>query len=179
MKTLMLLRHAKSGRDDRVVRDVDRPLNREGHRAAQLVGRYLKRQGLAFDRVVASPAVRVKETLIEVEAGYGTALIPVWDRRVYLATAETLLEIVREQPDAAARVLLVGHSPGLEDLLLLLVPAAANGMRDAVEHQYPTAGIAELTLAVDDWGAVAPGGATLIRFVRPRDLDPTPGRDAG
>jgi phosphohistidine phosphatase len=63
MKTLTLLRHAKSGWDDPVARDFDRPLNPKGHRAAQAVGRYMKAIGLGFDHVVASPAVRVTETL--------------------------------------------------------------------------------------------------------------------
>lgn len=182
MKTLTLLRHAKSGWDDPVQRDFDRPLNPKGRRAAATVGRHLKREGFGFDHVVASPALRVQQTLDEVASGYGRAITPNWDRRVYLASAATLLDLIHELPDTAAAALLVGHNPGLEDLVLLLVPdagpKAGGGPRDAVEEKYPTASVAELSFPVDRWADVAEGGATLNRFVRPRDLDPSLGPDA-
>lgn len=180
MKTLTLLRHAKSGWDDGVERDFDRPLNPKGRRAAQTIGRHLRREALAFDHVVASPAQRVVETVAEVEAGYGASLSPEWDRRLYLAPAAALLEVVRALADAHARVLLVGHNPGLEDLVLDLVPddAAGGAPRDAVERKYPTAALAELTWS-GGWADVRSGGATLTRFTRPRDLDPALGPDEG
>jgi hypothetical protein len=71
MKTLILLRHAKSGWDDPGLRDFDRPLNAKGQRAAALVGRNLRAMGLSFDRVLASPAVRVVETIDHAGRGYG------------------------------------------------------------------------------------------------------------
>ena len=171
MKTLTLLRHAKSGWDDPVARDFDRPLNARGRRAAAAMGRQMRSLGLAFDHVVASPAVRVTETIAEVEAGYGRTLAPEWDKRAYLASVATLLDLVRETDEAHARLLLVGHNPGLEELVLELVPDAAGGLRDAVEEKYPTATLAELTFDVAAWRDCGPGGATLTRFVRPRDLD--------
>lgn len=176
MKTLTLLRHAKSGWDDAVQRDFDRPLNAKGRRAAQAVGRHLKREGLRFDHVIASPAVRVQQTLDEVGAGYGDAFQPAWDRRIYLASAATLLDLVRDLDDAHGAVLLVGHNPGLEDLVLLLVPDA-EPMRGAVEEKYPTASLAELSFPIARWRDAAQGGAALTRFVRPRDLDPSLGPD--
>lgn len=177
MKTLTLLRHAKSGWDDPVSRDFDRPLNPKGRRAAAMVGRHLRTLGLEFDHVVASPAVRVEETLAEVQAGLGRRLAPAWDRRIYLASAATLLEVVHDLPDTAERVLLVGHNPGIEELVLTLVPETADGLRDDVEQKYPTASVAELTLA-SGWDGAAAGAASLNRFIRPRDLDPTLGPDA-
>lgn len=178
MKTLTLLRHAKSGWDDAVQRDFDRPLNAKGRRAATAVGTEMRRLGLRFDRVVASPAVRVCETLDAVAEGYGSRLAAEWERRIYMASAATLADLVREQPDGADRLLLVGHNPGLEDLVLLLVPEAADGLRHEVEEKYPTASLAELTLPCDHWTDLADGAATLARFVRPRDLDPSLGPDA-
>ena len=177
VKTLTLLRHAKSGWNDPVARDVDRPLNPKGKRAAALIGRHLRSEGLAFDHVVASPAVRVGETIDEVVTGYGRTLAPAVDRRIYLASAVTLLDVVRDLPDAASQVLMVGHNPGLEDLVLLLVPAGQNALRDTAEEKYPTATVAELQFDIGAWSAAAAGGATLTRFVRPRDLDPTLGPD--
>ncbi len=181
MKTLTLLRHAKSGWDDGVARDFDRPLNPKGRRAAQTMGRHLRAADYAFDHVVASPAVRVIETLDAVAEGYGVALSPVWDRAIYLASAATLLDLVRELPDSAGHALLVGHNPGIEELVLLLVADTVGeggaALRDAVEAKYPTGTLAELTLP-DGWDGAARGTATLTRFVRPRDLDASLGPDA-
>ncbi len=176
VKTLTLLRHAKSGWDDMSLRDFDRTLNAKGRRAAATIGRHLRDEGLAFDRVVASPAVRVTETLDAVATGLGRRIVPEWDKRLYLASADTLIEVIREQSPAIDRVLLVGHNPGLEDLVLTLVPDTADTLRDAVEDKYPTASLAELTLAAG-WESAGSGKATLARFVRPRDLDPSLGPD--
>src|SRR3546814_4210994 len=74
------------------------------------------------DQVTASPAARVKGTLESVETGYGAPLDPHFDRRIYLASAETLLDVIHDTPDNADPLLLVGHNPGLEELVLLLVP---------------------------------------------------------
>ncbi len=178
MKTLTLLRHAKSGWNDPVARDFDRPLNGRGRRAAQTMGRHMRALGLGFDRVVASPAVRVVETLAEVSEGYGTAIRPDWDRRVYLASGMTLLDVVHALPDDADRVLLVGHNPGLEDLALALVPDSVDdALRDELETKYPTATLTEMALDIDSWADAAPGAASMTRFVRPRDLDPALGPD--
>lgn len=175
MKTLTLLRHAKSGWDDPVARDFDRPLNPKGQRAAAMVGRHMKALGLAFDHVVASPAARVVETLDHLGQGYGSELAPAWDKRIYLASPATLIDVVHDLPVAAEHVLLVGHNPGLEELVLQLVPNGA--LRDQVAIKFPTATLAEMTFDVEGWREVQAGSAALTRFVRPRDLDPSLGPD--
>jgi phosphohistidine phosphatase len=175
MKTLTLLRHAKSAWDDPVARDFDRPLNTRGRRAARTIGREMKAQGLAFDAIVASPAVRVMETLADVAEGYGQALDAQFDKRIYLATTETLLELVQEADDRVHRLLLVGHNPGLETLAMLLT--TGEGLRAELAVKYPTATIAEIQLPVDHWRDVSQGIGTLARFIRPRDLDPELGPD--
>jgi len=178
MKRLTLLRHAKSGDDGTVTRDFDRPLNAKGRRAARAIGRYMRDHALGFDIVIASPAVRVAETLQEVEAIYGSGLAPHWNKTLYLATADELLDAVHGAPAAAGNILLVGHNPGLEQLVLRLVPPRADGdARGEIEIKYPTASLAEMVLAVDRWDQVADGGGDLVRFVRPRDLDPELGPD--
>ena len=178
MKRLTLLRHAKSGDDGMVARDFDRPLNAKGRRAARAVGRYMRDQALRFDAVIASPAARVVETLQEVEAVYGSSLAPHWDKRLYLATADELLDAVHGVPADATTILLVGHNPGLEQLVLRLVPPRTKGdARGEVEIKYPTASLAEMAFGVERWDQVVDGGGELVRFVRPRDLDPELGPD--
>src|SRR3546814_2751588 len=99
------------------------------------------------DQVTASPAARVKETLESVETGYGAPLDPHFDRRIYLASAETLLDVIHDTPDNADTLLLVGPNPGLEELVLLLVPdREEDGEREKLEGKYPTASIARITL---------------------------------
>ncbi len=179
MKKLILFRHAKSDWHDPVPRDFDRPLNGKGRRAARAIGQHARAIGIIFDRVVASPAVRVTETLDEFAAGYGKMPDAGFDRRIYLASAQTLLEVVQDADDQAGSVLLVGHNPGLEDLVFLLVPEGGDDdAREQVEEKYPTASIAEITLAVDHWADAESGSGTLDRFTRPRDLDPAFGPDS-
>ncbi|HEY7809442.1 MAG TPA: histidine phosphatase family protein [Allosphingosinicella sp.] len=177
MKTLTLLRHARSDWDDQVQRDFDRPLNPRGRRAARTVGREMKRLGLAFDHCIASPAVRVRETLAEVEAAFGP-LEPRFDQRIYLADPDTLLDLVRAAPEEATSLLLVGHNPGLEMLALSLAARGASPLIGEVEVKYPTGTLAELSLPVERWADVTEGRAQLIRFIRPRDLDPNLGPDS-
>lgn len=176
MKRLTLLRHAKSDWDDPVKRDFDRPLNGRGERAALTMGEYAAGRKMAFDRVVASPAQRVKETLETFFQGYGQSVEPQWDRRIYLASASTLIDVIHDIPDDAASVLMAGHNPGFEDLVLTLVADdGTSPLRDDVETKFPTASLAVLDLDVKSWGEVAENVATLTAFTRPRDLDPALG----
>lgn len=179
MKTLTLFRHAKSGWDSPVSRDFDRPINTRGEKGARMIGHHLRDAGWTFDYVISSPAVRCTETLDAVWEGYGRILHPNWDRRIYLASGATLLDVVNDLPGDAARVLMCGHNPGLEDLIFMLVPdVKGDTLRDVVEEKFPTAAIAELTLDVPDWASVKEGQARFTRLIRPRDLDATLGPDA-
>ena len=178
MKTLTLLRHAKSGWDAPGLRDFDRPLNAKGQRAARMIGEHLRQQQVSFDRIAASPAVRVIETLEHFYAGYGQRLTPIWERSIYLAAVETLLDLIQETPDACERLLLVGHNPSFEDLVLGLVPdGGEDHVRDDIEDKFPTGSVAEIAFEVERWRDVVEGKGRLVRFVRPRDLDPALGPD--
>ncbi len=181
MKTLTLLRHAKSGYDDPLLRDFDRPLNDRGRRAAATIGRWLKAarergEMPDFDHVSASPAVRVRQTIDGVEDGLKGRLAPLYEQRIYLASSATLVELVAGFGDGCHHAMLVGHNPGLEDLLLELVPPG-NRLRQEVEIKYPTATLAHMTLDIDRWAQVDGGRAMLTHFIRPRDLDPALGPD--
>lgn len=175
MKQLILFRHAKSGWDDPVARDFDRPLNPRGFKAAGRMGKVAAQKDLTFDRIISSPAVRCTETLNGFLAAYGTDMAPQWDRRAYLASSATLLDLLHEVPDTVERLLLVGHNPGLEDLILTLVPDdRSSPLRDEVERKFPTASLAVMEWE-GDWASLREGAARLTHFVRPRDVDPTLG----
>ncbi len=184
MKTLTLLRHAKSAWDDPVARDFDRPLNAKGQKAAVTIGRRAAEMELSPQRLVASPALRVKQTLISFTEGmapHSPAAIanPVWDQQAYLASSATLLDIIRATSDDVDHLMLTGHNPGLEDLILdLVADDGSSPLRDIVETKYPTASLAQLVWDGDSWGNLdADTGARLTVLIRPRDLDPTLGPD--
>ncbi|MEL6485895.1 MAG: histidine phosphatase family protein [Pseudomonadota bacterium] len=175
MKTLGLLRHAKSEWDDAVKRDFDRGLNQRGRRGAALMGEHVVAEDINWGLALASPAVRVRETL----EGARLGLAPVFDERLYLASAETILDVVsthaakvegEAEPDA---ILVIGHNPGLQETILdLVAPARENALFKEAAIKFPTASFAVLECAIDSWSALKARCATLVHFARPRDLDP-------
>jgi phosphohistidine phosphatase len=172
MKILGLFRHAKSDWHDAKARDFDRPLNARGRKGARIMGRAIVKYGQQWDRIIASPAVRSAET-IEIASGGAPGLLPInWDRRVYLASSATLLDVLRELDAGIGAALLVGHNPGLEDVIFDLVPDdGTSPLRDEIEEKFPTAAFAVLELDIDDWADLAEGQARFVHLTRPRDLD--------
>lgn len=172
MKILGLYRHAKSDWSGGHARDFDRPLNQRGRLGAAAMGRHIRDHGIAWSRIIASPAVRCAETIEIGHQGVSGAYGVAWDRRLYLASSATLLDLLRELEDDPASLLMVGHNPGLEDLIFDLVPdEPRNSLRDIVEEKFPTAAYAVLELDIDAWANAAPGCGGLVHLTRPRDLD--------
>ena len=166
MKTLYVLRHAKSDWGDESLRDFDRPLNERGRKAAKAMGRELRERGITPDLVLASPAVRAMQTLERV--GFGRAFEVVEERRIYNAELEILVDLVRGAPADSERLMVVGHNPGLQRLVLAL--SADGELRDEAAEKSPTAALAEIRFDVRDWADVAPGTGELTQLLRPRDL---------
>jgi len=179
--TLGLFRHAKSDWGDARARDFDRPLNERGRKGAPLIGRHIQEwcdaRAMRWGRILASPAVRAAET-IELAAqgagyGQGNTLAVNWDRRIYLASSASLLDVLRDQDDGLRSILMVGHNPGLEDLIFDLVPEdGSSPLRDVVEEKFPTASFAVLEMDVERWTDIEEASARLVHLMRPRDLDP-------
>src|SRR5215510_11215253 len=116
MKTLLLLRHGKSSRDDPALDDFDRPLNERGVGDAKLSGKYARRQKVKPDLVLSSPATRARDTAELFIAAAGLKNTLAYDERIYEASARSLLQVISEFDDSYESVLLVGHNPGFEDL---------------------------------------------------------------
>lgn len=176
MKLLGLFRHAKSDWADPRARDFDRPLNKRGRAGAAVMGRHIRDHGVAWDHVISSPAVRCTETVEIAAEAAGRPLAVNWDRRIYLASSATLADLLREQDDAFDATLMVGHNPGLEDLIFDLVPDdGSSPLRDVVEVKFPTASYAVLELDIESWADLGDKCARLVHLSRPRDLDPALG----
>lgn len=169
MKTLFLLRHAKSSWALADQLDFDRSLNERGRTAAHIMGREFRRLGLAAERIISSPSARTMETLEQVSAGYGARMPVDYRPDLYLASQEILLAHVRATEEDCGSLLIVGHYPGLQQLALLL--GSDGPLRREIEAKYPTGALAEIELAAGRWSEVCEGEGRITRFLRPRDLE--------
>ena len=172
MKLLGILRHAKSDWSDMSLRDFDRGLNKRGRRGAKLMGDHITEYGVKWDRILASTARRVVDTLDASELD-----VPIeWQERAYLAAAPTLMDLLRDMDGSPETVLLTGHNPGLQELIFALVPPTAeNALFELAAQKFPTAAFAVLELDIDDWHDLDDGCGKLVHLARPRDLDPALG----
>ena len=168
MKTLLVLRHAKSDRSDSALRDHDRPLAPRGETDAPLMGGALVAIGLIPDCIVTSTAVRARETtgLVGAAMGYDGTIVEEAD--IYGGSVDALLGVLRACEDEAETVLLVGHNPGLEELICLLT-----GGEDAEAMlRLPTAGLACVALDIERWVLIGPMCGLLQWFLTPRIVHP-------
>jgi len=161
MKTLLLLRHAKSSWKDASLRDFDRPLNQRGLKTAPMVGRLMRKRKLRPDLVLSSPAERAKETTRLVIESAGLTNETRYDQAIYEASARRLLEIVSEIEDPVNTAMLVGHNPGFEDLLEVLTGET---------NHMSTAALACILLKIEKWSAVSSGSGKLEWLVKPKEL---------
>lgn len=171
MKRLAILRHAKSSWGDPDLDDFDRSLNARGVAAARAMGKALKRRGVRFDHVLASPAKRVRETLEQFAASYGKLPEIRFDETIYLASPATLFDRVRDLPEGSSAPLLVGHNPGLERLLVELTRDDRHGFHARVAQGYPTGALAIVELPAASWADIEPASGEITELFLPRDLD--------
>jgi phosphohistidine phosphatase len=162
MKRLLLLRHAKSSWAEAGLADFERPLNERGLRDAPLVGLHLRAQKIRPDLVVSSPAERARQTTaLVIEAARLEPSRTRYDERIYEADLSRLLEVISQLEDGAGEVLLVGHNPGMEELLERLAGEA---------RRMTTAALASVALDIEKWGKVREGDGRLEWHVRPKEL---------
>ncbi|MDZ7751005.1 MAG: histidine phosphatase family protein [Gammaproteobacteria bacterium] len=167
-RRLWLLRHGKSDWHAGTPDDFDRPLAKRGGRDAARMGEWLAARGPLPDHVVSSPAQRARQTTLAVCGSLGIGKRQVfWDTRIYEAPLDQLLEVLADCPASATCTLLVGHNPGLDELLMHL--SGGHAEADPKGKLMTTAALAELALP-DDWSVLPAGCAELIIQQRPRDL---------
>lgn len=166
-KRLAILRHAKSDWDGHHHKDFERPLNKRGREAAATIRDAIAERHLTFDAILASPSVRTRQTLY----GLGLEDRARWDQHIYLASRETLLGVIRAVSDDEESVLIVGHNPGLQQLVLFLAAAEQEKLRRRVSEKFPTAALALLDLDVESWADVTLGCGRISELLVPRELD--------
>ncbi|GAB4145551.1 MAG: histidine phosphatase family protein [Planctomycetaceae bacterium] len=162
MKTLLLLRHAKSSWDDSSLEDYDRPLNKRGKKAAPKMGYVILEENILPDAIITSPARRARETafLVAEECGFGGAIEV--DLALYPTSSASCIDVLSNLSEDIDTVLLVAHNPGLEQLVESLT---------GTYERLPTAALVQLCLEIDDWTDLTGSTpATLLNLWRPREL---------
>ena len=170
MKTLFLVRHAKSGWDDPTLDDHDRPLDLRGERAALVVGRYAAQRRFVPETVLCSSARRTRDTLDLVLSQWSDVPSIEIDRDLYLVGEHGLRKRLAAVDPEVRSVMIVGHSPDLHDLALGLAARGDDTLRENLREKFPTAAFATLKLPVDTWSDLPLGVATLVAYVTPKDL---------
>ena len=171
MKRLTILRHAKSDWNDPHLEDFNRPLNDRGWKSARRIGRELEKRGTKFDLVIASPAARVRETIDGLTEKLPLNVEIRFEPRMYAATQEMLLSIVRDIRENSHAPLLVGHNPGLQQLIVALTRNDGHGLRRHVEQKFPTAALAAIQLPAHRWIEVKPATGEITDLILAKDLD--------
>ena len=164
MKTILLLRHAKSSWKEAGLTDHARPLNKRGLRDAPRMGALIEEQKLRPDLILSSSAVRAIRTAEAVAEICGLEVPLVKHEELYLATSASYIETTRYLDESFHRILLVGHNPGISDLLRQLTGC------DAV---MPTAALAQIELPIDKWNNLSLQiEGKLVALWRPKELEP-------
>jgi phosphohistidine phosphatase len=172
VKTLYLVRHAKSESAEAVLDDFDRPLDLQGREAAASMGSYMQAAGIRPDLVLCSSAVRARETCAAMATRFDEAAVVEFERSLYLAGADNLLRRLRALSGPVASVMLIGHNPGLQGLALRL--AGSEAALATLHARYPPAALAELTFPIAAWCDLTERSGRLERFVSPQTLTAGP-----
>ncbi|GLS32350.1 phosphohistidine phosphatase [Mesorhizobium albiziae] len=171
MKSLLLLRHAKSSRDDPALEDFDRPLAKRGRNAAPAIGAELASRGWLPEAVLVSPAKRTRQTWALVAAELPAAPKAMFAKPLYMASPEQLLQRIQKVAATKQTLLVVGHNPGMEELALQLAGSGSDPNALAgISEKFPTAALARFAFD-GQWADLSTGKAKLTHFLRPRDLE--------
>lgn len=171
MRRLMLLRHAKSDWSEAGQRDHDRELAARGRAAAPRIGAYLAERALVPDCVLVSTAQRTRETWKLVAAALPARPKAAFDKRIYEADPDDILDVIRETPSRCQCLLVIGHNPGLQELALMLVKDGRQDDLDRLAAKFPTAALAVIDVPIDDWASLQARTGRLESFISPRGLD--------
>jgi phosphohistidine phosphatase len=170
MLRLMLLRHAKSSWPSGM-QDAERPLSVRGEAAARQMGGYMAHHRLIPDRVLCSPARRSRNTWAGISAQQWPAAVDIaFDDRLYGATPQGILSIVRAEDESMRSVLLIGHNPGLQEAAELLIAAGDVELRERLREKFPTTALAVIDFALDKWNRLHERSGRLERYVTPRSI---------
>jgi len=160
MKTLYVLRHAKSSWDNAELADFDRPLNDRGESTAPFMGEFMAANGFEPEVIVSSPAVRARRTAQLAKEGANMPAEIIYDDRIYEASPRTLQTVAASIDDRFDSAMLVGHNPGMEGFVRLLTGRS---------EEMPTAALAVIDLDIERWAEIDTGLGAFRRLIRTKD----------
>ncbi len=162
MRTLYLLRQAKSSWKDATLPDFERPLKGRGRDAAEQMGRFLATKKVTVGALISSPSVRTRQTIDIVLRHVELGAEPQFDQRIYEASLSALVQVLSEIPDDTKAAMLVGHNPGMEEMLAFLTRES---------RHMPTCALAKISIAGSSWKEAQRGAGKLEWFVTPKDIE--------
>jgi phosphohistidine phosphatase len=173
VKTVLLLRHAKSAWSNADLADHERPLNRRGERAAEAMADHIVKKAPRPDLILCSTATRSRQTLAPLVHRLTAPAPPILlEKGLYIAPQAILLARLRKVADEARIVLLIGHNDGIWQLADALAGSGRAGLLQALHEKFPTGALAVLRAPIDHWADLAAGSAELLDYLRPRDVAP-------
>ncbi|MBN1413249.1 MAG: histidine phosphatase family protein [Spirochaetales bacterium] len=164
MKTLILQRHAKSSWDYPELEDHERPLNKRGKKASQLIGAFFRQNGIQPDLILCSTAMRTRETLRLMTNEWETVAEIQFIDRIYHGDEDELISIITAVPNQVSKLMVIGHNPTLENLLEDMIGTTA------MPEKFSTAAVAFIEVPVDDWREISTKNGTLVQFITPKGL---------
>lgn len=171
MKTLILMRHAKSAWDAGDVADHDRPLSDRGRAAAPLMGKWLREQKLAPDLVLCSTALRAADTLALIRPTLPAQVSVQMADCLYMALPRDMLAVLAKVKDAAvSTILLIGHNPGIGSLAHWLSAQGDAKSLARMQDKFPTGAIAVIDFDITNWRNLDDEQGRLRAFKAPKDL---------
>ncbi len=160
MKTLFVLRHAKSSWEYPELSDFERPLNKRGKKAAPFMGEFMNKKDFIPDLIVSSPAERAKQTAFLIKEAAGFDAEVKFDQRIYEAGSQSLFYVVSEIKDEFKTAMIVGHNPGFENLV---------GILGGEYQRIPTAALAVIDLNIQGWKDISADNGNLRGVFRPKE----------
>ena len=161
MKTLWIIRHAKSCWKNPHLKDFDRPLNTRGKRDAPFMGKLLYKNSIRPDAIISSTAKRAKLTALNIANEISFPIMNIeWNSKLYLCSRSTSMNIIENLDSKHNTVFIIGHNPCWTDL--------SNYLSGEYISNIPTAGMVELCFQINDWSAVSKDLAKINRFEYPK-----------
>ena len=170
MKTIFLLRHAKSNWDNTKLEDFDRPLAIRGIKSCKKIGKFLKKKKLVPDIVYCSTAVRAKQTWNLLNRIVEKKKNIIYEDQLYMANSSIFMNFVKKTDDNFKTLMIVSHNPGIENFAVELIKNKESNFYKDINLKYPTGGIAIINFKLKHWSKINYETGDIYEFIKPREL---------
>ena len=170
MKTIFLLRHAKSSWDDVSLDDFDRPLSTRGIKSCKKIGKYLKKNKLIPDIVYCSSAIRAKQTWELVNRIVEKKKNVVYKSKLYMANSSDFIDVIRKTDNIFHSLMLISHNPGMEIFAREISKNKTDKHYESIDLKYPTGGLVIIRFNLNIWSKIKYETGDICEFIKPRDL---------